>query len=98
MNVDSRSLVWSPTEPGCKGVWDSIACWERADVGEIVTIQCPRVLKTVFGRNGVCLIFFFSTIITLTYKTSLSDFIRRKQNQIGQELGYLVANMHKQQV
>ncbi|XP_075900593.1 vasoactive intestinal polypeptide receptor 2 [Nelusetta ayraudi] len=39
-------------EPGCKGVWDSIACWERADVGDVVTIQCPRVLRTVFGRNG----------------------------------------------
>uniref|UniRef100_A0A3Q3LYJ1 Vasoactive intestinal peptide receptor 2 n=1 Tax=Mastacembelus armatus TaxID=205130 RepID=A0A3Q3LYJ1_9TELE len=40
------------TEPGCKGTWDSIACWERAEIGETVTIPCPRVLRTVFGRNG----------------------------------------------
>uniref|UniRef100_A0A3Q3WJD5 Uncharacterized protein n=1 Tax=Mola mola TaxID=94237 RepID=A0A3Q3WJD5_MOLML len=40
------------TESGCKGLWDSIACWERAEIGEVVTIPCPRVLKTVFGRNG----------------------------------------------
>ncbi|KAI9524253.1 hypothetical protein NQZ68_019714 [Dissostichus eleginoides] len=39
--------------PGCKGAWDSIACWERTEVGQTFTIPCPRVLKTVFGRNGV---------------------------------------------
>ncbi|XP_033960992.1 vasoactive intestinal polypeptide receptor 2-like [Pseudochaenichthys georgianus] len=38
--------------PGCKGGWDSIACWERTEVGQTFTIPCPRVLKTVFGRNG----------------------------------------------
>uniref|UniRef100_A0A669E8A8 Vasoactive intestinal peptide receptor 2 n=1 Tax=Oreochromis niloticus TaxID=8128 RepID=A0A669E8A8_ORENI len=38
--------------PGCKGDWDSIACWERAGFGETVTIPCPRVLRTVFGREG----------------------------------------------
>ncbi|KAF3857833.1 hypothetical protein F7725_011034, partial [Dissostichus mawsoni] len=38
--------------PGCKGAWDSIACWERTEVGQTFTIPCPRVLKTVFGRNG----------------------------------------------
>lgn len=40
------------TGPGCKGDWDSIACWERAEFGETVTIPCPRVLRTVFGRDG----------------------------------------------
>uniref|UniRef100_A0A3Q2VBH9 Vasoactive intestinal peptide receptor 2 n=1 Tax=Haplochromis burtoni TaxID=8153 RepID=A0A3Q2VBH9_HAPBU len=30
------------TGPGCKGDWDSIACWERAEFGETVTIPCPR--------------------------------------------------------
>ncbi|KAM9718988.1 vasoactive intestinal polypeptide receptor 2-like [Menidia menidia] len=38
--------------PGCKGSWDNIACWERAEFGETVTIPCPRVLKAIFGRNG----------------------------------------------
>uniref|UniRef100_UPI0037E79BC5 vasoactive intestinal polypeptide receptor 2-like n=1 Tax=Semicossyphus pulcher TaxID=241346 RepID=UPI0037E79BC5 len=37
---------------GCKGEWDNIACWKRAEIGETITIPCPRVLKTVFGRNG----------------------------------------------
>uniref|UniRef100_A0A8C9X1K5 Vasoactive intestinal peptide receptor 2 n=1 Tax=Sander lucioperca TaxID=283035 RepID=A0A8C9X1K5_SANLU len=40
------------TESGCKGVWDNIACWKQTEIGETVTIPCPRVLKTVFGRNG----------------------------------------------
>uniref|UniRef100_A0A671Z2S4 Vasoactive intestinal peptide receptor 2 n=1 Tax=Sparus aurata TaxID=8175 RepID=A0A671Z2S4_SPAAU len=37
---------------GCRGAWDSIACWEPAEVGEVVTIPCPRALRTMFGRNG----------------------------------------------
>ncbi|MED6270484.1 hypothetical protein CHARACLAT_010888 [Characodon lateralis] len=39
-------------EPGCKGTWDNIACWDRAEFGETVTIPCPRALKTIFGRTG----------------------------------------------
>ncbi|KAF1383226.1 hypothetical protein PFLUV_G00129510 [Perca fluviatilis] len=42
----------SHKESGCKGVWDNIACWKQTEIGETVTIPCPRVLKTVFGRNG----------------------------------------------
>uniref|UniRef100_A0A8P4G498 Vasoactive intestinal polypeptide receptor 2 n=1 Tax=Dicentrarchus labrax TaxID=13489 RepID=A0A8P4G498_DICLA len=48
----SQSHVCFFTEPGCKGEWDSIACWERAEIRAIITIPCPRALKTVFGRNG----------------------------------------------
>uniref|UniRef100_A0A3B4TVF8 Vasoactive intestinal peptide receptor 2 n=1 Tax=Seriola dumerili TaxID=41447 RepID=A0A3B4TVF8_SERDU len=40
------------TEPGCRGRWDNIACWERAEIGDTVTIPCPRALKTLFDRNG----------------------------------------------
>uniref|UniRef100_A0A3Q1JRZ0 Vasoactive intestinal peptide receptor 2 n=1 Tax=Anabas testudineus TaxID=64144 RepID=A0A3Q1JRZ0_ANATE len=40
------------TETGCKGSWDNIACWDRAEVGDTVTIPCPQALKTLFGRNG----------------------------------------------
>uniref|UniRef100_H2SPB9 Vasoactive intestinal peptide receptor 2 n=1 Tax=Takifugu rubripes TaxID=31033 RepID=H2SPB9_TAKRU len=50
--ADFRCFSFIPTCLLNEGVWDSIACWERAEVGEIVTIPCPRVLKTVFGRNG----------------------------------------------
>uniref|UniRef100_A0A3B4ZWP9 Vasoactive intestinal peptide receptor 2 n=1 Tax=Stegastes partitus TaxID=144197 RepID=A0A3B4ZWP9_9TELE len=39
-------------EPGCRGMWDNIACWEPSAFGETATIACPRVLRTVFGRNG----------------------------------------------
>ncbi|XP_015244293.1 PREDICTED: vasoactive intestinal polypeptide receptor 2-like [Cyprinodon variegatus] len=38
--------------PGCKGHWDKITCWDRAEFGETVTIPCPRALKILFGRNG----------------------------------------------
>uniref|UniRef100_A0A665XG70 Vasoactive intestinal peptide receptor 2 n=1 Tax=Echeneis naucrates TaxID=173247 RepID=A0A665XG70_ECHNA len=44
------SCPLSSTAPGCRGRWDNIACWERAEVGDTVTIPCPRVLKTLFGN------------------------------------------------
>ncbi|KAM3850012.1 vasoactive intestinal polypeptide receptor-like [Diretmus argenteus] len=27
---------------GCSGMWDKIVCWPSADVGEVVTIPCPK--------------------------------------------------------
>ncbi|XP_056276382.1 vasoactive intestinal polypeptide receptor-like isoform X2 [Pseudoliparis swirei] len=29
---------------GCNGTWDKITCWPSADVGEVVTIPCPKYL------------------------------------------------------
>ncbi|XP_070701203.1 vasoactive intestinal polypeptide receptor-like [Pempheris klunzingeri] len=29
---------------GCSGTWDKITCWPAADVGEAVTIPCPKYL------------------------------------------------------
>ncbi|MEQ2241673.1 Vasoactive intestinal polypeptide receptor, partial [Ilyodon furcidens] len=26
---------------GCQGMWDIIACWPSARVGQVVTITCP---------------------------------------------------------
>uniref|UniRef100_A0AAY3ZZF5 Vasoactive intestinal peptide receptor 2 n=1 Tax=Denticeps clupeoides TaxID=299321 RepID=A0AAY3ZZF5_9TELE len=37
---------------GCRGFWDNISCWGHAEVGQTVTIPCPAVLKTLFGKNG----------------------------------------------
>uniref|UniRef100_A0A8C2ZW66 Vasoactive intestinal peptide receptor 2 n=1 Tax=Cyclopterus lumpus TaxID=8103 RepID=A0A8C2ZW66_CYCLU len=71
-------LFFPPTEPACKGTWDSIACWERTEIGETVTISCPRVLTSVFGRNGgfTCsqfLVFYVvvKTLYTLGHSLSL---------------------------
>ncbi|KAK7944933.1 hypothetical protein WMY93_000661 [Mugilogobius chulae] len=36
----------------CGGLWDSVACWDRAQVGQTVVIPCPRALRTVFSRDG----------------------------------------------
>ncbi|XP_078121104.1 vasoactive intestinal polypeptide receptor-like [Sander vitreus] len=35
---------------GCSGTWDKITCWPSADVGELVTIPCPKYLF-YFSRN-----------------------------------------------
>ncbi|XP_024862685.1 vasoactive intestinal polypeptide receptor-like isoform X2 [Kryptolebias marmoratus] len=35
---------------GCSGTWDKIACWPSADIGEVVTIPCPKYLF-YFSRN-----------------------------------------------
>ncbi|XP_045908005.1 vasoactive intestinal polypeptide receptor 1-like [Micropterus dolomieu] len=29
---------------GCRGTWDKITCWPSANVGEVVTIRCPKYL------------------------------------------------------
>ncbi|CAK6967900.1 vasoactive intestinal polypeptide receptor-like [Scomber scombrus] len=29
---------------GCSGTWDKITCWPSADIGEVVTIPCPKYL------------------------------------------------------
>ncbi|XP_023277651.1 vasoactive intestinal polypeptide receptor-like isoform X2 [Seriola lalandi dorsalis] len=29
---------------GCSGTWDKITCWPSADIGEVVTIPCPKFL------------------------------------------------------
>ncbi|XP_013864410.1 vasoactive intestinal polypeptide receptor isoform X2 [Austrofundulus limnaeus] len=35
---------------GCSGTWDKITCWPSADIGEVVTIPCPKYLF-YFSRN-----------------------------------------------
>ncbi|XP_042565603.1 vasoactive intestinal polypeptide receptor 2-like [Clupea harengus] len=41
-----------PRGPRCKGFWDSILCWGRADVGQRVTMPCPSVLQSLFNTHG----------------------------------------------
>ncbi|XP_023660493.1 vasoactive intestinal polypeptide receptor 2 [Paramormyrops kingsleyae] len=41
-----------PAPAGCPGLWDNISCWHHAEVGETITIPCPQVLRSLFGRNG----------------------------------------------
>ncbi|XP_008291439.1 vasoactive intestinal polypeptide receptor 2 [Stegastes partitus] len=50
--LTEEEAAGSRKEPGCRGMWDNIACWEPSAFGETATIACPRVLRTVFGRNG----------------------------------------------
>uniref|UniRef100_A0A8C5CAL9 Vasoactive intestinal peptide receptor 2 n=1 Tax=Gadus morhua TaxID=8049 RepID=A0A8C5CAL9_GADMO len=36
----------------CRGVWDNIACWEGRELGEVVTISCPPVLRALSSVPG----------------------------------------------
>ncbi|KAL6090239.1 hypothetical protein STEG23_001303, partial [Scotinomys teguina] len=47
-------LLSSQTEKhrGCSGVWDNITCWRPADIGETVTVPCPKVFSNFYSRPG----------------------------------------------
>ncbi|XP_075862352.1 vasoactive intestinal polypeptide receptor 2 [Microcebus murinus] len=47
-------LLRSQTEKhrACSGVWDNITCWRPADVGETVTVPCPKVFSNFYSKAG----------------------------------------------
>ncbi|XP_040840285.1 vasoactive intestinal polypeptide receptor 2 isoform X1 [Ochotona curzoniae] len=40
------------TYKACSGVWDNITCWRPADVGETVTVPCPKVFSNFYSKPG----------------------------------------------
>uniref|UniRef100_A0A2K6S305 Vasoactive intestinal polypeptide receptor 2 n=1 Tax=Saimiri boliviensis boliviensis TaxID=39432 RepID=A0A2K6S305_SAIBB len=47
-------LLRSQTEKSkaCSGVWDNITCWRPANVGETVTVPCPKVFSNFYSKAG----------------------------------------------
>uniref|UniRef100_A0A8D0Q6D5 Vasoactive intestinal peptide receptor 2 n=1 Tax=Sus scrofa TaxID=9823 RepID=A0A8D0Q6D5_PIG len=47
-------LLRAPTETykACSGVWDNITCWRPADVGETVTVPCPKLFSNFYSKPG----------------------------------------------
>ncbi|XP_060051733.1 vasoactive intestinal polypeptide receptor 2-like [Erinaceus europaeus] len=41
-----------PEHKACSGLWDNITCWQPADIGETVTVPCPRVFSNLYNKPG----------------------------------------------
>ncbi|KAM3823307.1 vasoactive intestinal polypeptide receptor 2 [Vipera latastei] len=37
---------------GCAGNWDNITCWRSAEIGETVTVPCPKIFSKFFSKQG----------------------------------------------
>ncbi|XP_033021997.1 vasoactive intestinal polypeptide receptor 2 [Lacerta agilis] len=37
---------------GCVGIWDNITCWHPAEIGETVTVPCPKIFSIFFSKPG----------------------------------------------
>ncbi|XP_054848118.1 vasoactive intestinal polypeptide receptor 2 [Eublepharis macularius] len=37
---------------GCVGTWDNLTCWHSAEIGEIVTVPCPKIFSHFFSKPG----------------------------------------------
>lgn len=37
---------------GCAGLWDNLTCWHPAEIGETVTVPCPKVFNLFFSKPG----------------------------------------------
>uniref|UniRef100_UPI0037E715E5 vasoactive intestinal polypeptide receptor 2-like n=1 Tax=Semicossyphus pulcher TaxID=241346 RepID=UPI0037E715E5 len=42
----------TPSSTGCHGEWDNVSCWQRAAVGEVMTLPCPSPIVLLFGKKG----------------------------------------------
>ncbi|XP_053122078.1 vasoactive intestinal polypeptide receptor 2 [Hemicordylus capensis] len=37
---------------GCLGAWDNVTCWRPAEIGETVTVPCPKAFSHFFSKLG----------------------------------------------
>nr|XP_060638549.1 vasoactive intestinal polypeptide receptor 2 [Anolis sagrei ordinatus] len=37
---------------GCHGIWDNLTCWHPAEIGETVTVPCPKIFSNDDGKTG----------------------------------------------
>ncbi|XP_034416136.1 vasoactive intestinal polypeptide receptor 2-like isoform X2 [Cyclopterus lumpus] len=45
-------LQQTAASTGCRGEWDNVSCWQRAAVGQVMTLPCPSPILRLFGKNG----------------------------------------------
>lgn len=51
--ICSTSWMFSTYFSGCAGNWDNITCWRSAEIGETVTVPCPKIFSKFFSKQGI---------------------------------------------
>nr|XP_031527475.1 vasoactive intestinal polypeptide receptor 2-like [Vicugna pacos] len=44
--------IQTENHKACSGIWDNITCWRPADVGETVTVPCPKLFSNLYSKPG----------------------------------------------
>ncbi|XP_058879287.1 vasoactive intestinal polypeptide receptor 2-like [Acipenser ruthenus] len=50
--LENLKRLEPPDFKGCGGTWDNLTCWKPAEIGDTVTLSCPKVFSYIVSKTG----------------------------------------------